>query len=248
MLAHRRDQAEGEIAAAALPIARGAAADFAFIRCEAEFLLQIGEHGLQAHFGMRLPGGTHRHGFDQIQDKAVFDAESHHVVQINIVDARERHHIDFDALKAGGLGGFDAFEHLRQAIGAGNVFHAIAAQRIEADIKPAHTSGAQLVCLLAQLGAVGGERNIFHTRLAVDFGRQIGQTFTQQRLAAGEPEALGAQPRKSRSHPRQLFDAEPFFGHGKAFEAFGQAIGAAQIATVGHGNAQIIYGAAKCVG
>ena len=59
------------------------------------------------------------------------------------------------------------------------------------------------------------------------------------RLAAGEPEALGAQQRQSRGHPRQRCDAEPFFGHGKAFEAVGPEKGAAQMATVGNVNAQV---------
>ena len=247
VLAHRRNQAEGEAAAAVVPVAGGAAADAAFKRGQAEFPAQVFQYGLQVDFGVHLAGRPHRHGFDEVEDEAVLDAERDHIVQIGVVDAFERNHVDFDALETGFFGGGDAFQYLRQAVAAGDAGHAVAAQAVEADIEAAHACRAQGAGLLAEAGAVGGQGNVFDAGLTADFGGQFGQALAQQGFAAGEAETFGAQPREGGGNAGGFFYGQPVFRHGKALKAFGQAVSAAQIAAVGYGNSQVIDGAAEWV-
>ena len=190
---------------------------------------------------------AHRHGLDHAQHKAVFHAEGHHGVNIAIVHALHRHHVDLDPFETCLACGTQAVEHLLQAVAAGDLLHALATQRIQAHVQPHHACISQSLSVLDQLRAVGGQRQVFHVRQRGNASRQIRQIAAQQRLAASQAKTRRAQTRKRRHHPRHLVERQPVLRLLEIAEAFGNAIGTAQVAAVGHRHAQVVDAAAKTV-
>jgi hypothetical protein len=61
------------------------------------------QHRLQIQKTGVATAVAHGHGFDQAQDKAVFDTETHHGFDIGFIDIFHCHHIDLDRRRPASL-------------------------------------------------------------------------------------------------------------------------------------------------
>jgi hypothetical protein len=84
-----------------------------------------------------------------------------------------------------------------------------------------------------ELGGVGGQRQILDAGQGGDASRQLGDVAPQQRLAAGQADALDAEPGERADQSLDLVEVEPVLGLFETLEAFRNAVAAAQVAAVG---------------
>ena len=162
---------------------------------------------------------AHRHGFNQPQDKAVFDAERHHGFHILIIHPRQQHHIQLDGRQPGRLGGFQPIQHLR-LVAASDLGHAFAAQRIQADIHPPTRLPST-----ARPAAPTGRHWWTPTNRAGPAGPPAarpdpprpGAARARRRSAA----PAGRKPHKRADHPFDFGKRQPVLRLGKVFEPRG---------------------------
>ena len=166
------------------------------------------------------------------------------------------HHIDFDWTQACGLRSSYAFQHIRDR--KVHVVHALenrVIQAVEADRDTLQARSPQSRCFARQQGAVGGERQIQGLALRRSQGCQLGdqhvEVFAQQRLAAGETDFFHAMGDELAGNPGYFFKAEQFGLRQVDIILieyfFGHAVAAAEIAAVGHADAQVVQGASQTV-
>jgi len=122
VLRDRRDEADVEAAVGGAEIARGAGAGQGGLN-QVELCAQAFLHRLQVEVFGVLSGGAHRHRLDQPQHEAARHAERDHLVDLVVVAAGQRHHVELDRRKPGVLRGGEARHHFRQHVAAVDLFH-----------------------------------------------------------------------------------------------------------------------------
>jgi hypothetical protein len=189
---------------------------------------------------LRLAHIAHRHDLDKGQIMAFARAPLGHREQLVLVEAFQRHGVDFH-LHASGGGGLDAFQHLRQAAPAGDLGEFRRVQRIDRDVDPFHPAIGQFGRVFRKLAAVGGQRQLFQ-RTGVQMPRHRAEeghdAFPHQRLSAGDPQLFDAKADKGGTQPVEFFQRQKF-GLGQEGHVFGHAIAATEVAAVGDRNAQV---------
>ena len=152
-----------------------------------------------------------------------------------LVEALERHGVDLDA-HAGGLGGVDALQDLREAAPAGDLGELRLVERVEGDVDAPDPGGGEIGSEAFELAAVGGERE-FPERARPEVPRhrpEEGQdALPDEGFAAGDPELLDAEADEGRAEPVEFLERQEVRlrqeGH-----RFRHTVDAAEIAAVRH--------------
>ena len=117
-------------------------------------------------------------------------------------------------------------------------------ERVEAHVHTFEPGGAKIVGHRDQLESVGGDRKIEVWRQRVQHGDQSRQIGAHGRLATGQPDAIDPEIETDACEPRDLFVGEEIILR-QPRHAFGRhAVDAAQIAAIGHRDAQVAHRAA----
>lgn len=147
------------------------------------------------------------------------------------------------------LGGVEPLHDAVEIAPAGDVAEFVAVERIERHVDAAHAAIGEFRGEFRKLRAVGGQRQLGERACAhmpAEVPHQRHDVLAHQRLAAGQPQLAHAARYEDGTEPVEFFERQKVLlrqeGH-----VFGHAIGAAEIAAVGDGNAQIGDGAAERV-
>ena len=183
---------------------------------------------------------AHRHDLDDRHVVAEAAAPGQHVAQLVLVHALQRDGVDLD-LQPGRLGGGDAVQHLLEIAPAGDGGEFRRVQRVQRDVQPAHAGVIQLGCVFAELGAVGGQRQLVQPaalQMPAQAADQAHDIAADQRLAAGQAQLAHPHIDEGTAQPVQLLQRQHVLlrqeGH-----VLRHAIDAAQIAAVSDGNPEI---------
>ena len=121
-------------------------------------------------------------------------------------------------------------------------------KRIDTNVDRAHPRIAPFGRALRQAVTVGGHGDPANTRHSRHSARDLGKIGTQGRLAAGQSHFPKPQTRECSHRPAHLLDRKLDRPSFRFSVAFGQAIGATEIANVGNRQAQIFEPSPHAVG
>ena len=135
----------------------------------------------------------------------------------------------------------ESVEHLRQPAPAGDAGELRRVERVERDVDPAHAAGDELGGVAAELAAVGGERELLERA-----GREVARhrveegqdALAHQGLAAGDAQLPHAEADEGVAEPVELLERQEL-RLGQELHVLGHAVDAAEVAAVGHRDAQI---------
>ena len=183
---------------------------------------------------------AHRHGFYEGQIETALAAPGDEVVELVVVDAAQGDSVYLDR-QPGVFGGVQAFHDLADAAATGEFLEPRGIACIERNVHPADTAGRQLMRILRQLGAVGGQGQFTERSsrqvLAEGF-EQSHDAAADERLAAGDPQLAHAQSDEDGTDPLEFLQRQDF-RLGEEHHVLGHAIAAAQVAAVGYRDPQI---------
>ena len=176
----------------------------------------------------------------KVRSKPRVAAPGDEVVQLVLVDALERDGVDLDP-EPGLDRGVDAVHHLGEAAPAGDLRELRGVERVERDVDPPDAAVGELGREAAELAAVGGQRQLLE-RAGLEVARHGAEeghdALAHQRLAAGDPELLDAEADEGRAEPVELLERQQL-GLGQELHVLGHAVDAAEVAAVGHRDAQV---------
>jgi hypothetical protein len=168
-----------------------------------------------------------------------------------IVEAALDDHVDLDRAESGGFGGLDALQHI-----GNRHIHVVhgpedgVVEGVEADGDALEAGGLEGRGLLGQQHAVGGEGHL-HVGNLDQLGDELFQVAAQQRLAAGEADLGDAMGRKKAGEAGDFLEGQQGFPRQEGVvlveHGLRHAIHAAEVAAVGHRDAQILDRAAAAV-
>ncbi len=190
--------------------------------------------------GAVLLDRAQRHGLDQRQVMALRGAEAQHRLDLILVQAAQRHHVELD-MHPRRLRRRDARQHPLQFALAGDVAEHRRIQRVEADIDAANPGRRQRRRRLGQPHAVGGHGQLVERargQVAAQPCRQVHHAAPDERLAAGQAQPAHAARDERAGNGVDFLEAEQF-GARCEHHLLGHAIAAAQVAAVGDRHAQI---------
>ena len=111
---------------------------------------------------------------------------------------------------------------------------------LEAAMAEAELTPAQRIGVLCQMGGIGGERQLLQalSHFTPQGLNQVHHIAAHQRLATGQADLAHPTGDKAQRHAVQLFQAEHVSLRQKS-HPLGHAIGAAQVAAIGHRQAEV---------
>ena len=195
------------------------------------------------------PRATHvaqRHFLDEGDVQAAFHGVGDQVRDLVRVAAFHGHGIQFDALEAGRAGGVDAGLHLTQVAHAGDGAKALRIQAVEADVQALYAGVGQRPGQLHQLRAVGGHHQFAQAGQRGDLAAELDDALAHQRLAASEADLAGAVGHEQRGDPLDLLQGEHLLARQEG-HVLGHAVHAAEVATVGDRQPQVLDAASVAV-
>ena len=133
----------------------------------------------------------------------------------------------------------DAFEHLGERVAPGQCLEAIGLEGVETHRDAMDARIAEGLGLGPEENAVGGDGQIADARLGGDHLHEVSEVLAEERLAPGEPELVHPELGEGVDEARRLLEGEDV-GAGQPRVLFlGHAVGAAEIAPIGDGHAQV---------
>jgi len=199
--------------------------------------------------------GVERHELDEAHLHAVLAAVFGERNNLIVVDSALHDCVHLDRLQADRHGRFDSLEHRVELVALGDRAELVALQRVETHVDARQACAAQVVGHERQRRAVGGECHVdghpgarrvgagrhCQRREFFDQHRQVG---AHRRLAAREADAVDSEAFNADSRDAvQFFVGEHLGARQPGHAFFGHAVGAAEIAAVGDGDAQVAHGA-----
>ena len=175
-------------------------------------------------------------------------AQSMRSADFVFIDALERHGVDLH-LQTGGKRRVNAGQHLVEIAPARDGAELVGIQRVERNIDALDAVRLELGGVFFQLRGVGGEREFLEgpaREMARQRRNQRHDAAPHQRLAAGQAQLAHALGDERAAQPVEFLQAEQV-GLRQERHVLRHAIDAAEIAAVGHRNAQIGDGAMKRV-
>ncbi len=181
-----------------------------------------------------------RHELDEAQRQALRHGPAGQRQDLVLVDAAHHHRVQLER-EAGLARGDDAVQHRLHFAIAGELGEGVGRQRVEADVEVVQTGGLEAGGALRQQGGVGGERDALQAQRAqfTALGHHRLEVAPQQRLAAGEAQVGHAQFGDEQAQQLlQLAPRQPLAALHE-LRAVRHAVGAAEVAAVGEGDAQL---------
>jgi len=163
-----------------------------------------------------------------------------------IIDAAHDDHVQFQ-LQSAPFGGVNALPDLPQLAAAGDFCKGGRLQGIEADIEPVDAGSFEFLGCGSEQDAVGGQLNLVQPGDGTELLEKTDQAFTDQRFAAGDPDFFDPQADGRAGDFQQLLVAQDVRMGAGSDPCGRHAVAAAQIAAVGHRQAQVVDGPAETV-
>ena len=110
---------------------------------------------------------------------------------------------------------------------------------VQADVHAVHARGFQRRDQLRQPDAVGGQGHFFHAGQPLEGRDKVRDPLAHQRLPARDLEAGNAQMHRRPRNAQEFFVGQDLLV-GRELHPVGHTVGAAQVAAVGDGQAQVI--------
>jgi len=202
---------------------------------------------LRAHHGERqvLLGAVavdlaQGHGLDEGEVVALGRAPGDQVLDLVLVDAAQRHGVDFhpEARRAGRL---DPLQHLLEPAPAGDPGEGLGIAGIEGDVHPAHAGGTEPLRIARELAAVRGERELVERargEVPAQALEQPDDALPHQRLAAGDAELAHAEAHEGAAEAIELLQRQQL-RLGQEAHVLRHAVDAAEVAPIGDGDPQV---------
>ena len=149
------------------------------------------------------------------------------------------HRVHLDRGEPGPLCGIQPGQYLFQPVAARELAEAAGVERIERHVQPPQPRVEQGVSVFCKKNAIGGQSDIANAGYRDEHAGELVQVLPHQRLAAGEPHLVHSQSRRDAHERGDLFKTEQF-GPVEERHLFGHAVGAAEVAPVGHGDAEVV--------
>ena len=142
--------------------------------------------------------------------------------------------------EAGGLRGVDPGQHLVELAPARDRAELVRVERVERDVDALHAAVGELGGVFRQLRAVGGQRQLVEpvAEMARERAHQGHDAAPHQRLAAGEAQLAHAARDERAAQPVEFLEREQVLLRQER-HVLRHAVDAAEIAAVGHRDAQI---------
>ncbi len=158
----------------------------------------------------------------------------------------EQHRVDLHRRDPDGERLVEAGHHLIKTVVAGQASKGLGVQAIDGDVEIGQARGAPAGHVAVQVPAVGGHGDLGDPGDFSDPGDDLADVLAHRGFAPGEPHLLDPEPLEGGDQPADLLDAEEGGARGLPV-AVGQAVGAAEIAHLGHREAQVAEAAAEPV-
>ena len=142
-------------------------------------------------------------------------------------------------LKAGPFGGFKSAQDGGKLSHAGDFMITFGPERVEADVQPVNASLAERRSQLRQENAVGRDAKLLKARKPAQHPAKLRDAAPYQRLAAGHAHLAHAQRDGGCRHVAQLLERTDLMMRALRNTVLRHTVDAAQIAQIGHGQAQI---------
>ena len=257
-LRHAADHADLAAAVFVRPALGGLAGSRGFERAERKFGGDARDDLGRRHHLVHAPtvGGADVHVFDETQHDAGALEVPRHGQDLGVVGAALDDHVDLDRPEPGGAGGLDAGEHVgHREIDVVHAAEHRVVQAVEAHGHALQPGGLERGGLAHQQRAVGGERQVERLPVGRAQGGKLADerldVLAQQRLAAGQPDLAHPVRREQSGQAGDFLEAqqravrqvlvvlvEHFLGH---------AVAAAEVAPVGHADAEVGQGATETI-
>ena len=147
--------------------------------------------------------------------------------------ALSRHSLESGALRRG-----DSRQGLIEAAAAGDPLERRIGEPVETDVDPVQPGFSQGVRLPGQEQAIGGQGDLGDAGNPLQVANQLGQLATNQRLASGDSNPLDATFSGDAHEPGDFLERQNLAPWLEANMLVGHAIEAANIAAIGHADAQ----------
>ena len=202
---------------------------------------------MRVHSAMRARAlVANGHIFDKAQVNGAIEHEPRKGRHI-LVEPAHNNAVDLNGLKAPSQRRVDASHGLLESTQARDLSKQRRVERVERNVDAVKPGIFELRRQLGKQGAVGGERDVLDLRNRANVTNERDDTAADQRLATRQAHAANALPRHQSHKVGDFLDTEQLVVCTGRHAIGRHAIDAAEIALVGHGNAQVVDIAAKAV-
>ena len=155
--------------------------------------------------------------------------------------------VELDRIEPGGERRLDAAPDLGEVAAAGDCAEALGVEGVDADVDPVDAGRLQRRGEAGELGAVGRQREVLEAGEGLEPPHDVQQVLADQRLAAGQSHPPDAEAHQGADDRLDLIRREEVAVAEGEVGVLRQAIGAAQVAAVGHRDPQVGEPAAESV-
>ena len=230
-----------------------------------DFAAIVGGDGFEGHFGVDavddLAGADDAgevpvvavadvHEFDEADDVGGAFELAGEVDEGVVVDAALDDAVHLEGIEAGGGGGVDSLKDgIRGVVAAVHFPEDLVVETVDADGETVEAGVLEIAGVAGEEVAVGGESQIFETFDFDQFTDDVGDVAAEEGFTSGEANLLDAEPDEKPGDALDFLEGEDVLA-GEEFVVFaeyfgGHAVGTAEVATVGEGDAEIAQGAAE---
>ncbi len=156
-----------------------------------------------------------------------------------VVEAAHHHGVDLHRAQVRCQRDVNATQHPVERVAAGDSLEAVAAQRVEGDVRPPQARLLERSGEAVHQEAVGGDRQL-HAELA-EGGDHVDQVTAQGRLAAGDADGPHPQLDRDPQRPDHLVAVEHLAAPEPRQAVLRHAVEAAEVAAVGDRHAQVAH-------
>src|SRR5690606_3541036 len=137
-------------------------------------------------------------------------APADNVVELVLVDAAQRHHVDLHA-ETRFARGLDSRQNLVEVAPASDLTEPLPVQCIEGNIDALHADPQEVCRVLGELRSIGGQRELVERsapEMPAEVLEELHDVLPHQRLAAGEPKLTHPQADECAAKAIQLLEGQ----------------------------------------
>jgi hypothetical protein len=186
------------------------------------------------------------HVLDEAHLEAALAPEGGERLRLELVHAGEEHGIDLDRREATSDRRVEPGEHGAQPVAPRHPRELLAVQGVEADVQAERPRGREIPRLLGEEHAVGRQRQAVE---AGDRGETLDEPWEvapDERLAPGDADLPHPRPDRDPRHTRELLERQERLAR-EPHRLLGHAVGAPEVAAVGHREPQVVVNASERV-
>ena len=183
--------------------------------------------------------GIQRHLLDEAQLVAAVEAPLQDVRHGVVVDAAHRDGVDLDRGEPGIRRSLETEFDVGESVPSREPREGLGVDRVEADVDPVQTRAGEALGDALEAHPVGRHRDPRARLERGDAGHEVDEGSSQQGLAAGQAHLRDAVTDEEPDEPEHLLVGEHLRLRHPGQALGGHAVGAAQVAAVGHRDAQV---------